>query len=176
MYYKIENTESEVYQKLFKMRAEELQFEMENNVLVKEIVIYPFEKFYGYHGQQNFYRVTRWQGFVFTTPDEVCLKTWKRMKDNPEVFVPNTRTKLGKEMDNFLKYGLQTSCFESPLEILGIEYEGRFKFPVVHISDDIIYVFIDDNYEPQDPNLIQITRKEFNEKLNITTCRESNSI
>jgi hypothetical protein len=161
MYYKIENKECEVYQKLHEMRAYELKISEENKQAIKDKSGLDFESFYGHSGQQNFRRVTGYTGFKFTEPEKVDSKVWQRHKEHNDIFIPNKKTKLGREMDEFISNGLKGSNFNTPLKILGLEHPRRFSFPFVDIAGEIIVLFLDDQFEPKDENVIEITKREF---------------
>lgn len=158
MYYKITNKESEIYNKLHALRTSELQIENENEAAIKQAVGLDYEIFLGRAGQQNLWRVTRYSGFKFTEPDKVDLKIWKDSGDG--MFIPNKKTKLGREMDLFLS-NLKSSNYNKPLKILGLETPVKFSFPYVEIAGDIIVMRLDDQFFPEDENLIEITKKEF---------------
>ena len=164
MYYKIENKECEVYKKLHAMRTEELSIHIQNRNAIHERVGLKFEKFLGYGGQQNLDRCTTYQGFRFIEPDKVDPKVWIPSKKHDGIYVPNKRTNAGRDMANFLSTGLKHSWYKRPLEILEIEEGERFTFPYVEICGDIILLFLDDDQNPKDDNVIEITRTEF-EKL-----------
>ena len=167
MYYKVTNKESEVYKQLFELRQTEQQIEENNEKLLAEKIPYKWEEFSGYIGQQNFGRTTQYCGFVFLEPEKVDLKVWKRDKDNKKLFEPNRKTKAGKEMANFLFNGMERSGCNRPFEILGIERGSRFSFPYVEICNDgDIVICLGNRHIPKDDvNIIEITSKEFNEKL-----------
>ena len=148
------------------MRAEELQSHKDNEAMVKEFVGLEWEKFWGHGGQQNLFRTTTYKGFAFKNTDQVCLKTWTLDKENEGLYLPNLRTKKGREMRDFLSEKLKRSFFQTPLDILGLEAVGRFHFPFVEIIDKILILYLDDKMEPTDPNVIEITKKEFHEYLN----------
>ena len=166
MYYKIINKECEVYKKLYEMRSEEIQMAKDNIEAINEKVSLEWESSLGYSGQQQFGRVTTYQGFAFKEPDKVNPKIWKQHNEHQEIFVPNKRTKLGKEMAEFLLNGLKSHYFSIVYDYLGIEEPmGRFIFPFVEICDDVIVIFLDDKTEPIDENIIEITSKEANSLL-----------
>ncbi|AEV34180.1 hypothetical protein Oweho_3229 [Owenweeksia hongkongensis DSM 17368] len=164
MYYKIENTECEVYQKLHDMRTAEIKMKQENEAAIEEKTGSAFDSFLGHHGQSGFSRVSTYDGFKFLNSENIDLKAWKISEKHPEVHVPNRRTKAGKEMYKFLSNGLQKSWFQTPLDILGLEIYGRFHLPFVEIVGEVIILFLDNNLHPKDPNVIEITRTEW-EKL-----------
>lgn len=160
MYYKIENKECEVYLKLHDMRTKELQIEKDNEKAIEDKTGLKWEEYFGNSGQQNWNRVTQYKGFIFSEPEKVDLKIWN--KNNEGVFVPNKRTKLGREMSEFLMNGLKGNRYDKPFEILKIQKQRRFTFPFIEIgNNDIIVLFFDDNHLPKDENVIEITRKEF---------------
>lgn len=161
MYYKIENKECEVYKKLHEMRTNELRMQEENSQAIKDKSGLDFETFLGNLGQQNFGRVTQYNGFQFTEPEKVDLKIWKRHKEYNEVFIPNRKTKLGREMLEFINNGLQKSYFEEPLRILNLELPSKFSFPFVVIEGELILLYLNDKLEPKDENIIEITKHEF---------------
>lgn len=164
MYYKIVNKESEVYQKLHHMRSEELQFEKDNKKAIEEKVGLKWQLFLGRIGQQNFGRVTTYSGFVFKEPEKVDLNIWKKSKQIENGFVPNLRTKAGREMDKFLRNGLKRHWYGDVYDNLGLEHPGgRFTFPFVSICGKVILLMIDD--ELTDANIIEITKTEFTQIL-----------
>jgi len=163
MYYKIENKECEVYKKLHALRMKELQIEEENLSAIKEKIKFDFQHFLGKTGQQHFCRVTKFYGFEFLEPEKVDLKIWKKDKEYPNIFIPNTRTKLGKEMQKFLSNGLKKSDYGDVWDILELTYLSKFTFPFVEIVGDVIILYLDDNQESKDENVIEITKKEFYE-------------
>ena len=161
MYYKIENKECEVYKKLHEMRTKEIQIGKDNIKAIEEKTGLKFENSFGYHGQQNFNRTDRYIGFEFTEPEKVDLKIWQIHKEHSKTFVPNRRTKLGREMAEFLANGLQGSLYSKPFEILGLRKTQRFTFPFVEIVGDVLIIFLGNDQEPKDPNVIEITKTEF---------------
>lgn len=89
------------------------------------------------------------------------MKVWVKHKIHTDIFIPNKRTKLGREMDEFLRNGLKASYYYKPLEILGLPHLNRFSYPYVEIVGDLILIYLDEKYEPKDENLIEITKREF---------------
>lgn len=162
MYYKIENKECEVYKKLHEMRTNEIQWGKENEKAIEEKTGLKWDLFLGREGQQTFNRVTNYSGFVFLEPEKVDLKIWKKTKEYKGGFIPNKKTKLGREMAQFLSNGLKGHWFNIVFDILGLEHPyGKFSFPYVEICGEIIVIFLSDNNRPEDENIIEITSKEF---------------
>lgn len=165
MYYKIINTESEVYKKLLELRTKELQMAKENLAAIEKKVELKFWRFLGRNSQQTFNRMPEYRGFKFEEPDKVDPKFWKPHTEHAGFFVPNKKTKAGREMAQFLLNGLKGSRYDIVFEILGLPDIGKFSFPYVEIVGDVIVVFLGDSHQPTDENLIEITRKEFDEIL-----------
>jgi hypothetical protein len=164
MYYKIENKECEVYKQLHELRTKELKIEKDNISSIEEKTGLKWKNSFGHHGQQNFRRVTSYAGFEFTEPKKVDLKIWKEHKEEKNIYVPNTRTKLGREMEEFLRNGLQGSDYRNVIKILKLDDLRRFKFPYVETTKDgTIILFLGDDHEPKDENVIEITKREFND-------------
>lgn len=161
MYYKIENKDCEVFKKLHELRTEELRIEKDNEKAIKERTGLDFITFLGQKGQQNFWRITRYTGFKFTEPDKVDMKIWARNKQHPEIFVPNLRTKAGREMKYFLNNDLESSDYTEVFEILQLPEVREFTFPFVEIAGELIIIFLGDNQESKNKNVIEITKREF---------------
>lgn len=168
MYYKIENKECEVYKKLHELRTSEIKIKEENEKAIQErIGDLTYERYLGYSGQQNFRRVPQYTGFAFLNTEKVDSKIWKLDDKRDGLYIPNKKTKLGREMAEFLLNGLKGSRYNKIFEILGFDREiGKFTFPYVEICDnENIVVYLGDKEEPNDPNLIEITKKEFDTLL-----------
>ena len=140
-----------------------MQIQDENEKEIEEKTGLKFKKFLGDDDQQNWRRVSQYSGFKFTTPEKVDLKIWKLDSEHKEIFVPNRKTKLGREMAEFLLNGLKGSRYDKVWEILNLEHLRKFTFPYVEIYGEVILIFLSDNQEPKDSNVIEITKREFNE-------------
>jgi len=161
MYYKIVNKESEAFKKLHELRTNELQIEKDNVSAIESKTGLKFESYLGNTGQQNFWRVTQYSGFKFTEHQKVDLKVWKQDSSHKDIFVPNRKTKLGREMAEFLSNGLKGSTYWKVFEILSIPRPSRFTFPFVEIFGETIGLYLGDEQQPNDENIIEITSKEF---------------
>jgi hypothetical protein len=166
MYYKIENKDCEVYKKLHDLRSKENLMQKENEESICKKVGLEYQKFYGYSGQQQFTRVTTYKGFQFKEPEKIDPKIWKQSKERSDIFVPNKKTKDGKEMSEFL-FHLQKSCVYDVFDLLELPHLGRFTFPYLEISNGLIILYLDDKHEPVDENIIEITKKEFDVLLSV---------
>ncbi len=161
MYYKITNKECEVFQKLQKLRNEEIQIGKDNEQTIQNVTGLTWQEYLGHAGQQNFRRTTQYTGFKFIETENICKETWKESDDFNEYFIPNRRTKKGREMYSLLLNGLKSSNYNLVFEILNIEHGNRFIFPYVESFNDVIILFLDNKHEPKDENIIEITKKEF---------------
>lgn len=163
MYYKIENKDCEVYQNLFAMRKKELAWERENQEAIDKKIGLKYTEFLGRKGQLTFYRTSVYYGFKFETPEKVDSGIWKESTKNPGFYIPNKRTKRGKDMSRFLSTYLKGHWFDIVFEYLNVErLYGKFLLPYVEISNDnIIVIYLDHRQNPKDENVIEITKKEF---------------
>ncbi|PRY90611.1 hypothetical protein [Mongoliibacter ruber] len=162
MFYKVTRKSSAAYKKLHALRTRELQIDKDNKKAIKEKTGLDYQKYFGTSTNQTFTRTLIYSGFVFKNPEKVDTKTWKRDSNLPDVFVSNTRYKLGREIREFLQ-GLPSSNYSYVLEAASIEegIYGKFTIPYMEICCDIILLFLDDKHIPTDPNIIEITSKEF---------------
>lgn len=162
MYYKITDQSSEVFQKLHELRTKELEIEKANKKAIEEKTGMTWNVFLGDSGQQQFRRVTQYSGFQFHQTDQIDSKIWKKHKKYPHIWVPNTRYKVGREMGEFLRNGLQGSHFGDVIEILELEQRTHFNYPFVEICGDEIILYLGDNHRPKDTiSVIEITSVEF---------------
>lgn len=171
MYYKITNKDSDVYKRLYDLRKKEQQIEENNKKTVKELIGQDFTHFIGKAGQQNFKRVTQYSGFEFKHPEKLPPKVWVLDKQYGDkgVYVPNRRTKTGREMLEKLRTLPHSSIIEV-FRILECEMSGRFVFPYVEIGkDDVIVFYMSDRYDDvlsKNKDIIEITKREF-EEINV---------
>lgn len=161
MYYKIENKECEAYKKLHKMRTKELKFEEENKAIITEKTGLEWNRFLGHDGQQQWNRVTTYSGFEFISPEKVDLKIWTESKQYSGIYVPNRRTKAGREMVELLNNGLRGHRFDIVFDILKIEHKPRFTFPFVEICNETIVMYFGEDYNIKSDDIIEITKSEF---------------
>ena len=66
-------------------------------------------------------------------------------------------------MQEFLNNGLEGSRYDIINDILGLEHLRRFTFPFVEIVGEKIILYVDDQYDLNDKDIIEITKREFNE-------------
>lgn len=171
MYYKITNKGSKIYKQLYELRKKEQQIEENNEKIVKELIGQDFTHFIGKAGQQNYERVTQYSGFEFKHTEKLPPKVWVLDKQYGDkgVYVPNRRTKAGREMLEKLRT-LPHSSIVDVFKILECELYGRFTFPYVEIGkDDVIVFYMSDRFHEEltkNKDIIEITRGEF-EEINI---------
>lgn len=168
MYYKLINTDSKVYKELMALRIEERSIEEKNREAVKNVVGCDWDEFLGLGGQQNYWRVTRYSGFAFKHPDRLPSKTWKQHIEYPDIYVPDLRTKNGKQIRKFLDE-LPHSSIQRVFSILECQLSGQFAYPYVEIGrDGVIVLYMSDRYNEtlsKNRDIIEITRREFDEIL-----------
>lgn len=161
MYYKIENKGCEVYKKLHEMRINELNIEGQNKQKITEKTGLEWDAYLGHSGQQNLRRVTQYIGFKFVEPERVNSKIWIQHPEYNDIYIPNRKTKLGKEMYKFLNHELNGGFYSDVFYNLGLEHPcGRFTFPFVQICGDVIILYLDESIDVENDNIIEITTKE----------------
>lgn len=160
IYYKITDKESDLYKKLYEQRTMELEAHKQNQVTLAKLIPYKWDIYSG-HRDNSFSRIPRYFGFKFENPEEVDMKVWKRDSNHPEIFIPNKRTKAGKEMQKAIS-NLKCFSFMNLFDLLGIKnYCGRFAIPTLEIAGDIILVSVDDRHTLTQEDVIMITVDEF---------------
>jgi len=107
---------------------------------------------------------------------EVDSKTWQPMKEFPDYYEPNRRTKAGKRMREriYAAMGNMFNCINF-FEMFGtsIPYYGKsFTVPKGFLHNDTVYMIFDDaNYNDISKNMAgqftEITTGEFNEALDL---------
>jgi len=165
MYYKLTNKESEVYKQLHALRTKELAIEERNEKAIRERFPDWNGNFIGQSGQQNYWRVSQYSGLEFTEPEKIDTTVWKSHNDFPQFFVPYKRTKAGKEIYDFFYFLEKSSLFDLE-SILKIDVSGYFSFPYLEIVGDVLILLLDSRFEPADENIIEITKREFEELRN----------
>lgn len=161
MFYKIENTESEVFQKMKALREKELAIAKKNENLIKEKSGLTFSRYLGYTDQSGFARCPRYVALGFDAPSKVDSKIWKKNTEYPECYQPNRRTKKGREMFDLLN-SLETTYYTDVLKILNLKNEHRrFQIPYMEYTNRVVLLHLDDNMVPEDKNVIEITSIEF---------------
>ena len=79
-------------------------------------------------------------------------------------------------MRGFLNNGLKGHKFSMVFEILGVKQPiGRFTFPFIEIYQSGLILYFDENVIPKDPNIIEITSKEFYTHLNPESDESKNA-
>ena len=158
IFYKINNTECDIYRKLKFQREEELKAIEENKKFLKENIPYKYERYCRYT-DQGAHRISIAIGFYFLHPKEVDTKVWREDTRHTSLYFPNKRTKAGRDMHELIERQRGFSGFEL-LDMLGIDYNGEFSCPQMWVEKGIVLVALDDNHHPKDENLIEITREE----------------
>lgn len=162
MFYKITNTESELFKALFDLRKREKEYDERNEKKLIELFGSSWGQYFGHTGQSSFYRVKKYEGFAFLEPHKLKDPgAWKSSTDKKGLYFPNRKTKKGREIHRLLLNGLEVSSLFEVFEILGLDSPtGRFKFPYVFAFKDVILVTLGD-VELTHKDVEEITYKEF---------------
>lgn len=164
MFYKITNTQCDIYRKLKSQRKEELKVTEENKEFLKKNIPYKYKRYYGY-AAQGARRIPIAIGFYFLHPKEVDTKVWREDTKRAGLYFPNKRTKKGRDMQELIERQRGFSGFKL-LDMLGIDYHGEFYCPQMWVEKGIVLLSLDDNHQPKDENIIEITRKELESYFN----------
>lgn len=174
-YYKVEDVDSD----LFKKASEFLDMEEELINTQKQAIEKKVPEFSCYKGSRGFERVIRYIGFVFDDQENIDKKVWKTKEvDGKMLSVPNTRTKVGKEMKEFLGSFKRTTCWDVDrlLSIDKTSIYGEFYPANLFKNNGIVYILIDSQYrdifEQENVGFKEITYgemekaiDEYNEKI-----------
>ena len=175
-YYKVEDVDSDLY----KRASEFLDMEKELINVQKRAIEKKVPKFSFYKGSMGFERVIRYIGFVFDNQENIDKKVWKTKEvDGKMLSVPNNRTKVGKEMKEFLDSFKRTTCWDvdSLLRIDKKNIYGNFYSADIFRHNNVVYILIDSQYrdifEQENVGFKEITYgemkkeiDEYNTKLN----------
>ena len=159
IFYKITNTECDIYYKLKAQREEELKVAKENKEFLERNIPYKYERYCGYTNQ-GARRIPIAVGFYFVNPEEVDTRGWREDVKRRGLYFPNKRTKAGRDMQALVDHQRGFSGFKL-LDMLEIDYYGEFSCPQMWVEKGVVLVALDDNHHPKDENLIEITRGEF---------------
>ena len=173
MYYKILNQESEVYQKLQSLLIEEDAMQKRNEDAVNEKVKLKYSQVLGVSRTRSVYRVQQFEGFNFYDDSKIDPKIWVEFKSHPGIYVPNRRTKLGREMAEFLRnieHSWMDKVFEIALNREIFIVDGSYRIPICVQRDEVIYLGLDDQFNVENPDIIEITKTEFFTKVNAENC------
>ncbi len=164
MFYKITDPEREDFKKFKELREKELAMEARNNEEVKKRVG-DYIAVYDHHGQQNVVRVTQFKGFIFAPGHQPDTNMLRPSKDG--IWVPNRRTKRGRELEEFLLNGIEKSIFHAPYEILGLEVPMgvQFTFPYVEAFDTVVILTFGPHKAIKREGFTEITKTEFDQIL-----------
>lgn len=161
MFYKLTDTNNDVFKALADIRAIEREIEARNFNAIKENKDIPeWRRFIGNQGQQNVLRVTQYCGFEFKFPKLVNKKIWCVDRQNKTVYRPNMRTKEGKAMREWLNHLLHGDL-TAVLSVLGIPFDAYIVPPFVEVFGEVILVWTDDKHRPTREGFVEITEEEF---------------
>lgn len=163
IYYKVENKDSALYKKA----KEFLAMEEKLRETQREAIESKVPKFSKYKGRKGFNRIVRYTGFVFDDKENIDPKVWKTKEENGEMLsTPNLRTKVGREMNEFLISFTTTTAWDVD-RLLAIDEKslcGNFYPANLFEFNECLYIIIDsqfrDIFEKNNTDIIEITNGE----------------
>ena len=168
LYYKVENKDCD----LFKRANEFLAMEEKLRETQRKTIESKLPKFSKYKGKKGFNRIVLYTGFVFDDKESIDPKVWKTKEENGEMIsTPNLRTKVGKEMNEFLRSFKRTNVWDVDrlLAIDGKSLYGRFYTANLFEFNECLYIIIDSRYrdvfEKNNTDIIEITNGEMTKAI-----------
>ena len=168
LYYKVENKDCD----LFKRANEFLAMEEKLRETQRKTIESQLPKFSKYKGRKGFNRIVQYTGFVFDDKESIDPKVWKtKEEDGKMISTPNLRTKVGKEMDKFLRSFKGTNVWDVDrlLAIDGKSIYGSFYPANLFRFNECIYILIDsqfrDVFEKNNTDIIEITNGEMTKAI-----------
>ena len=162
MFYKITDKQSSTYQQLRSIRENEIRIERENAAKVETLLGFPITRFVGRISQNSLERVTIYSGFEFPEGIIPDPKAWKPSKEHRGIYVPNRRTKEGRNIYRQLCSLERSVTFWDIWEIVeAVSPYGSFQFPKVYLCGDTLLVYLDEQQTPKNTALVEITKTEF---------------
>lgn len=168
LYYKVENKDCDLFKKANEFLAmEEKLRETQRKTIESEL-----PKFSKYKYKKGFNRIVLYTGFVFDDKENIDPKVWKTKEENGEMIsTPNLRTKVGKEMNEFLRSFKRTNVWnvDRLLAIDGKSIYGSFYPANLFRFNECIYILIDsqfrDVFEKNNTDIIEITNGEMTKAI-----------
>lgn len=171
MFYKITNTESELYKKLKAHTDLKNEMQQKNIEKAKDLLGVDFTTFVN---SSNFFcRLPVIHGVQPQDPSKLpdCMR---EMKGWPGVYEPDTRFKKGREMRDALLKLPNISGYDE-LKLLGLfKAEGRNIAPLIYENNGIVVLMVDDKYEFEHEDALLITSKEFDKILEAEETQTKN--
>jgi len=146
------------------MIYDEKEMDASNRQTIENRIKLKFRFYAGGPAHGGVCRVRQYEAFKFDDGQEIDPQLWRECKHNKGYHEPNLKTKIGRELKEFLLNGLQKSDFRKPLNLLGISNcfdAWHIMLPKVHLAGDIIILSLDEVHVPADSNVIEITKKEY---------------
>lgn len=158
MYYKITDKESKVFKSCHELDEKIKRIDKENITKVEEFTGLKYAQRLGGFGFSLTFRITG----IIPVDNSVYGDEWKRDTNYPGVIIPNRKTKRGKEIEKFFK-DLESVFYTEIYDALYLPDSGssRFKIPNIVGNKNIVLIFLDDQFNPQNDGLIEITRTEY---------------
>ena len=168
LYYKVENKDSD----LFKRANEFLAMEEKLREIQRKTIESKVPKFSKYKARKGFNRIVRYTGFVFDDKESIDPKVWKTKEENGEILsTPNLRTKVGRDMNEFLGSFQRTTVWDAD-RILAIGEKnicGSFYIANLFEFNECLYIIIDsqfrDVFEKNNADIIEITNGEMTKAI-----------
>lgn len=146
MIFKFTDLENKVTKSLISFRNKEVDINESNAKAVPKLVKASYDGVYGNGSQQSCVRTNTYKGFKFTEPDTIDPKVFKQKDiDGESVFMPNARTKVGREMKNALNNLPCTTVFNL-FDLILCVTPYAFTYPYLELFNGILYLFVDDNW------------------------------
>ena len=169
IYYKVDNKDSD----LFKNASEFLAMEEKLRETQRRTIESELPKFSKYKCKKGFNRIVLYTGFVFDDKESIDPKVWKTKEENGEMLsTPNLRTKVGKEMNKFLRSFKRTTVWDVD-RLLAIDKDtiyGSFYQANLFEFNECLYIIIDsqfrDVFEKNNTDIIEITNGEITKVIN----------
>lgn len=139
MFFKITKQNADLYNKLNDILIEAEEKKIEDEKLLSEAIPYKRgEIYYGSRAWQGFSINIQYKGLSFEDGQDIDPKVWI---NKGQYYIPNSRTKKGKEMRNILYKTGDTLVFKI-LDLILPEIIGRFTIPRVYHGNECLVVYV----------------------------------
>lgn len=163
VFYKVIDSSSELYRKC----NDFLKMENDLREAQKNAIRERVPEFKTYYGERGFNRIHKYTGFVFEHVYDIDSKVWTtKMVNGRMLSKPNTRTKAGRAMRDFLSSFNRTTCWDVD-ELLSIKVVANgesYYMTDLFKHNDCIYICVDvkwhKSFEANNKDFIEITYGE----------------
>lgn len=144
IYLLLGNKENEVYKALYDQIVQDEKNMAWQKEKLKELIPYEWHEGYNRPYQQTFNRMPEYFSFKFECPrQDIDLKAWREESEHPGFYVPNLRSKSGKEKAKLLDLINNRGArrYDFIYQYFGVsQLSGRFSFPFIFFYHGRIYV------------------------------------